>query len=74
MAVQPNTTYYRDLTYTFPEPQPEPGIYYYWACVAAPRGETDTTNNCSSSAVEVEHRSPTAIFGLYDTAPKRGTQ
>ena len=72
--VQPNTTYYRDLTYTFPEPQPEPGIYYYWACVAAPRGETDTTNNCSSSAVEVEHRSPTAIFGLYDTAPKRGTQ
>ena len=56
LAVQPNTTYYRDLTYTFPEPQPEPGIYYYWACVAAPRGETDTTNNCSSSAVEVEHR------------------
>ena len=57
LAVQPNTTYYRDLTYTFPEPQPEPGIYYYWACVAAPRGETDTTNNCSSNAVEVEHRS-----------------
>ena len=56
LVVQPNTTYYRELTYTFPDPQPEPGTYYYWACVAAARGETDTTNNCSSNAVEVEHR------------------
>ena len=26
-----------------------PGTYYYGACVDAPPGETDTTNNCSSS-------------------------
>ena len=50
--VQPNTTYYRELTHRYRPP--EPGIYYYWACVAAARGETDTTNNCSS-AVEIEH-------------------
>ena len=56
LVVQPNTT--SELTYPLShlDPPPEPGIYYYWACVAAARGETDTTNNCSSSAVEVEHR------------------
>ena len=51
--VQPNTTYYRELTHRYRPP--EPGTYYYWACVVAARGETDTTNNCSSNAVEVEH-------------------
>ena len=53
LVVQPNTTYYRELTHRF-QPPPEPGTYYYWACVEGARGETDTTNNCSS-AVEVEH-------------------
>ena len=50
-VVQPNTTYDRDTT--FRNFSTEPGTYYYGACVAAARGETDTTNNCSN-AVEVE--------------------
>ena len=45
-VVQPNTTYYRQLTHRL-QPPTEPGTYYYWACVAAARGETDATNNCS---------------------------
>ena len=55
-VVQPNTTYDRELTHIFQHhtPPAEAGTYYYWACVAGARGETDT-NNCSSSAVAVEH-------------------
>ena len=56
-VVQPNTTHDRELTHIFQHhtPPAEAGTYYYWACVAGARGETDTTNNCSSSAVAVEH-------------------
>ena len=36
---------------------PSPGTYYYGACVGAVTGESDTTNNCSSS-VKVTVREP----------------
>ena len=39
-----------------------PGVYYYGICIDAVEGESDTTNNCSTSvAVTVEKRAPSAV-------------
>ena len=53
------------------------GTYYYGACVAAARGESDTTNNCSAAvAVEVEVRPDLSIrsmtYGMDFESPRVG--
>ena len=56
-----------------------PGTYYYGACVDAVSGETDTTNNCSSSVTVVVGAAPapdlivnTPTFS--DSAPTAGAR
>ena len=54
-----------------------PGTYYYGSCVDAVAGESDTTNNCSSSVtVEVEEPAPTpdlvALLAVRDRSVETG--
>ncbi len=51
-----------------------PGTYYYGACVDAVMGESDTTNNCSSS-VQVTVTAPDLVVGtpsVTDSTPDAG--
>ena len=42
-----------------------PGTYYYGVCIDAVEGESDTTNNCSTSvAITVKNRAPSAVGTL----------
>ena len=42
-----------------------PGTYYYGVCIDAVEGESDTTNNCSTSvAITVKNRAPSAVSTL----------
>ena len=56
-----------------------PGTYYYGACVDAVTGETDTTNNCSSS-VQVTVPEPerpdltVASLSVSDSSPSTGAR
>ena len=53
-----------------------PGTYYYGACVDAVTGETDTTNNCSTS-VEVTILQPDLVVGspsVSESGPEAGAQ
>ena len=57
---------------------PDPGTYYYGACVDAVSGETDTTNNCSASitvSVSVPPTNPDLEVGVpsvSDNSPETG--
>ena len=46
LAVEAYCHYHHGVRLTLPN---QPGTYYYGACIAPVPGETDTTNNCSSS-------------------------
>ena len=49
-----------------------PGTYYYGVCVDAVAGESDTTNNCSSSGIRIEvlarNTAPTGLPSISGTA------
>jgi len=46
-----------------------PGTYYYGACVDAVTDESDTTNNCSSSAKVTVRSSEQQVEGTSDLSP-----
>ena len=66
---------YQSISLTAPSPA---GTYYYGACVDAVAGESDTTNNCSSSITVTVGAAPTPDLvvdtpTVSESAPAAGT-
>ena len=45
------------------------GIYYYWACIGVVSGESNTTNNCSTTAIKITGPLPDISVSSFSASP-----